>query len=212
MCWNPEISLSTFILGVAAISIGNITQTNDLQWSLFYLSIVSMQLIEFFMWKNLQNPSLIKFLSMIGLLTIFLQPIVAGLLIDNKQIQILFYLMFILWMIAYIITSSPIKFNTYKSTNGHLAWEWLQPKYNLLIVLWTLFIIVPFWFKNGMNMWWKIIITLFTILFACMSWYFYHETKTWGSVYCSFINIMSVFILILAFFSQYKCHFGQKII
>ena len=64
MCWNPDISLNTFLFGVFALLFIFLSNTfskyklkeftNPLVY-LFLFQIVVMQLIEFFIWKNLKT-------------------------------------------------------------------------------------------------------------------------------------------------------------
>lgn len=98
----------------------------DWKLALFYMSIASMQLLEYFIWtrglgKN--NTGANAILSKIGLLLIFVQPICTGLLIKNRLHQIIFYILYALWIVVFFYMSSPIIFKTSIAKNGHLNWE-----------------------------------------------------------------------------------------
>lgn len=206
MCWNPEVSLSTFVLGVAGILIGYINGLNDWRWSAFYISVASMQLLEFFVWSyGLRNRQTNTILSMIGLLLIGLQPVCAGLLLKSRIHQLVFYGLYMLFIAMYLSNTHPITFRTSIAKNGHLNWEWLQPQ-SWLIVIWTLFILIPIWVVSP-NKYMALLIIIFISSFTAIS-YAMHKSYggAWGSVYCSFINVMFVFVIVKAFLKQYKCY------
>ena len=203
MCWNPEISLSTFVFGIAAIIIGYINKEHDIKWALFYTTIVSMQLIEFFIWKNLGSKHINKILSIIAFVLIMIQPIAAGMLIENKSYMMIYYILYVLWLVVYITSSSPIKWITQKAKNGHLSWLWLNPAHDLLILTWTVFIICALLLSKG-SLLSRIICVTALALFTLVSWWYYKTQEfTWGSVYCSFINMIFLFIIGKSFWIHY---------
>ena len=84
MCWNAEISLNTFLFGCMTILFIYYTNTytryksllfDNLWYYIFLFVIISMQLLEYFIWKKIHNKSINQLLSKIGLFIIFLQPI-----------------------------------------------------------------------------------------------------------------------------------------
>ena len=65
MCWNKDISLNTFLFSsfILVLIIYNNTYTqykiNELDniWMyLFFASFIFMQLIEYFIWRNINDP------------------------------------------------------------------------------------------------------------------------------------------------------------
>ena len=54
MCWNAEVSLQSFLIGITAAFVG---YQNGLSFpiTLFCLTIVLMQLIEYFVWSSEGN-------------------------------------------------------------------------------------------------------------------------------------------------------------
>jgi hypothetical protein len=203
MCWNPDVSLSTFVFATAAIVIGYITRQHDLKWSVFYLSFALMQLLEFFLWKNLTKPMVNKVFSLLGLLLIMLQPVAAGLLIADNKYKPIYYALYALWLVIYFMTSLPITLKTQKAPNGHLSWLWLKPSHGILIVIWLLFIIAAVWLSSISTLA-KAILTLTLAAFTYVSWWYYHnQQSTWGSVYCSFINLVFIVVIAKSFWSQY---------
>lgn len=203
MCWNPEISLSTFVFAVAGIIIGYVNHQHNMAWNIFYMSFASMQLIEYFIWKNLGKKDVNTVLSVIAFLLILSQPIAAGLLIENKTYQMWYYALYVLWTLSYIMLSRPIVFKTEKATNGHLSWLWLSPGHGALIVTWVAFLVAAIWMSSSSTLT-KALITVGFLAITYISWWFYHKQEhTWGSMYCSFANIVFVLVIAKSFWSQY---------
>lgn len=202
MCWNPQISLSTFILACAGIVIGQINGLHDTKWSVFYLSIASMQLVEYFIWTHgLHKKAVNKALSAAGLLAVFLQPLAAGLFISNPSQQKLYYVAYLLWAGIYA-SIVPTVLKTTIAPNAHLAWKWLNPPVTFILT-WTAFLIAAM-YLSSMTRVEFVSISLFVILLTSISYHYYKSYEgAWGSVYCSFVNFIFVVILFKAFFKQY---------
>ena len=93
MCWNKQISLNTFIFsfGVLLLIIYNnnytqykIKELNNFWMYMFLSSIIFVQLIEYFIWNNINNPFYNQiFTTMVILLTLS-QPVFSLLLIKSN--------------------------------------------------------------------------------------------------------------------------------
>jgi hypothetical protein len=206
MCWNAEISLSTFIFGIAAIAISYINGISDWKWSIFYLSIISMQLLEYFIWTRKDWN---RILSILGFCIIILQPIAAGLLIANSTYQKIYYILYLLFIcicIFRIFQLYPIHFSTTVGHNGHLKWKWLDISI-VTVIIWTLFLLAAIYLSNSKSLFRELLV-LFIIALVSISLYYYKKHGTWGSVYCSFVNIQFIFILAHAFYIQYNSRYN----
>ncbi len=212
MCWNPTISLNTFIFALSAIVIGQIAKTHTLDWSLFYMSIASMQLLEYFMWtyasvhnNGVDATDLNSALSVVGLLIIFLQPVAAGFLIKHRQRRAAYFAMYAVWVAAYLALSMPsTSFTTTVAPNGHLQWNWLAPGSAWLIATWVAFIVTAICLSDhGHSTLFLAAIVAFNIAFVAGSYVMHRKSNAWGSVYCSFINVMFVVVLVRAFAQDY---------
>lgn len=206
MCWNDKVSLSTFVLAVAGIVIGYINDLHDVRWSVFYLVVASMQLLEFFVWRHLNDVVLNRWLSMLGLLILFMQPLSAGLLIRERSyiVHAAFYVCCILWILAYLSSSWPIKWSTTVAPNGHLSWNWLRLDI-WLAISWTAIVLTAI-FLSDIPRRNKVLVAMFVLCTIAISYrYGKKEARTWGSVYCSFINMMFVIIIGKAMWTQYSC-------
>ena len=75
MCWNETVSLNTFIFSLFGISFAYFNNVINSYLFVHLLSFNSMQLLEYFTWKHLNNKKINRLLSMLGLFLIFIQPI-----------------------------------------------------------------------------------------------------------------------------------------
>lgn len=209
MCWNENVSLNTFIFGIVTIIFiwynNNYTQYKITEFDniLFYFIIFSytfMQLIEFFLWKSINNNNnnMNQIFSALGwILGRILQPLMI-LLIIPKKYKIIKYLLSIIYFSLLIIIYlykhfyNPVEFKTIIDTNGHLYWKWAD-LYNYeqilfifhIIIFLTLFLSYPF-------------LTLFISLFLLYSVFIYKNS--FGSMWCWISNSILMYFLIKILF------------
>lgn len=193
MCWNTEVSLNTFIFSLFGTLFAYFNHVIGGIESLYYISFLSMQLLEYFTWKNLTNRKMNTFLSKIGLFLVFIQ--IPFFILHQSKITwrlkmglVFLYLIFSLFVKLYY----PIDYSMKKASNGHLAWNWLNfPGYVLIIYLsfiLGLLLYVKEYFK-------------FIIYFVVISaiYYTYNDTNTWGSLWCWISNILALRLICQVF-------------
>lgn len=204
MCWNENISLNTFLFGTATLIFiyynNTYTQykTPEFKNYIFYFlifSYMSMQLVEFFLWKsiNTKNKNMNKMFSIIGWIILrIVQPFMALLMIPRKYYK-LQYLLFICYVLALIILHiykylyNPVEFITTVDKNGHLYWKWVN-LYNYekilfiiyLIIFLTLYLSYPY-------------ILLFSGCVLLYSYFIY--TNTFSSMWCWILNSIQIYFL-----------------
>jgi hypothetical protein len=83
MCWNQYVSLNTFLFSafILVLIVYNnkyspykIDELNSIYAYFFLMSFFVMQLIEFFLWRNLNNKELNRLFSILGAFLLLLQP------------------------------------------------------------------------------------------------------------------------------------------
>lgn len=192
MCWNPEVSFKTFFISlITSIIALKMNYWNNLEF-LGFMSFSIMQLLEGFMWLNLNNDIIINILSIIGLCVIYSQPIfcIINQLKDHIKSNLLkIYLLIATPILIYYMLNGNNTVHVAK--NGHLAWDWLPD--NMSIILGYLFFCtIPFIIDFD-------IITMIKgfvfVISALLSYNIYKKYKTWGSMWCWFVNFFSLFIL-----------------
>lgn len=196
MCWNPKVSLNTFLFSLFGVSFAYFNNTIGLFELLYFLSFISMQLLEYFTWKYLNDKKMNTVLSQIGLSLIFIQiPLfilsyyAAG--YKFKALLIIIYLIFALFCLLYF----KIDYSMNKASNGHLAWNWLNFP-TVVIFIWLSFIFGVFLYQKQyfqFGIYSLIVISIY---------YTYYKTNTWGSLWCWFANILSLKLILQVFLSS----------
>jgi hypothetical protein len=174
-----------------ALANGVIPITN----ALYILSFISMQLVEYFTWKNLDNKQAVRLLSQIGVLVILSQVVFQinqDEFLPNKG---LWYLGFAcVTLLAF--STSKIDYSMHKAPNGHLAWNWLSSSPKWYVAFWVLCIL-------GLSIHMKrydiFIVTLSTLL---ITYYTYSSSGTWGSMWCWIANALAFWWIAKVFYKD----------
>jgi len=204
MCWNQDISINTFIFACLALLFIFFTNTftkyktktfDDHLVYLFFLEVAAMQLIEFFLWRNLKNKSLNKLFSQIASVVVLIQPLTLMLMIPNIIIKFVIILLYLIFVIAYYVYRgiyNPIIFHTSIGTNGHLSWEWMNYKgyENIFSFIYLLFFVTSLLFiKNTL-------LCLFVLISLIISLFLYYKYDTFSSMWCWYVNLFLLYFII----------------
>jgi len=204
MCWNADISLITFLFVCFSLVFIYITNTftkyktplfdNPFAY-LFVFSVGFMQLIEFFLWRNLNNKSLNVLLSKIASGVVILQILFLISLIPNTRVRDTLLFLFFLYLISYFYYKerySPIEFYTSLGKNGHLAWKWYKFKgyENIWAIVSLLFYIIPLIFIQNIPL------LLYTVTTMILSLYYYYKYDTFGTIWCWSSNLFLLYFII----------------
>jgi len=204
MCWNADISLNTFIFSCLALLFIFLTNTfskyktkafeNPLVYALLFVA-ASMQLIEFFLWRNLTNKNMNNLLSRIAGWIPLLQILILIFMIHNNTIKytiLLSYSIFLLFYYFYIELYKTIIFETTIGKNGHLVWEWIGTKGydNVFFYITLLFYIIPLFFIH------LPILNLFIVFSLFASIFFYLKHRTFGTMWCWSINLFLLYFIV----------------
>jgi hypothetical protein len=196
MCWNASVSLNTFVFGVFASLFSYFNDDMKILYVISYLSVIIMQLIEYFVWSETFSN---KLLSQIAFLLIFSQPIFNIISIEKRPELIPYLLLpYIIFVIVYTIITplNTLDFSMVPSKNGHLSWKWLES--NLLIILiWYMFLSSR-WIIDDMYISF-ILITIILIISIIL----YKDTQTWGSLWCWVCNIASFYFILCVFYKDF---------
>ena len=204
MCWNQDVSINTFGFACLALLFIYITNTytkyktktfNNPLVYLFFFSVASMQLIEFFLWRNLNDNAINNTLSIAASTLIIIQQLILMLMIKNMNIRYILLLVYALLLISVFLYKNanhiPIKFNTFVGINGHLSWEWMNWKKNKPSLLWLglIFYVLPLLFvKNN-------ILTLFVMLSMIITLIGYYKYNTFGTMWCWSSNLFLLYFM-----------------
>lgn len=199
MCYSPESSLSTFLF-VFSVCIylwirgGNVNKS--LAIILFFISL--MQIIEFFIWLNLECSDTNKWISLFIPILLFLQPVIvisSILYFNSGRLSPTFYKIALgIWF-----ASSPFFINWMKDgfdkctkvgTNGHLVWPYANSSKSIDQIIQSVYNLVLTIGIATLNTKWY---GIFYIVLSGFSYNYIREIygHSWGSIWCNFVNFLA---------------------
>jgi hypothetical protein len=212
MCWNESVSLNTFVFSIFVLLLiiynnaftqYKIPELNNIWVYLFFTSVFFMQLIECFIWRNINNKFYNHIFSIAAVLLLILQPILSIMILTSAQLQLRNILLMTYLSLA--IPYSIYKFSTKNvssivSENGHLQWKFFDVS-PFVFIIWLFFLLVSFIYKRK---WYYIIFGLVTLL---ISYYNYIKDNTMSSMWCWMVNVVMIYyafylLIVLPFFEK----------
>jgi hypothetical protein len=214
MCWNESISLNTFVFSffVLLLIIYNNTFTkykikelNNIWIYLFFMSFIFMQLIEFFIWRNINNDYYNNLFSILGTCLLIMQPIFSIMMLSNLQLRNILVILYLLIAIPYSI----YKFLTKKifstiGKSGHLKWDFFDASWFIMFIWFFFFFFSFIYHKNYMGFLFGIV-TLYTMYLT------YKNDNTMWSMWCWVVNSIMIYfafylLILLPFYEKgYVC-------
>lgn len=202
MCWNAEISMNTFLFACFTLTFIYFTNTytryksptfNPLVY-LYLFVVASMQLIEFFIWRNLKDKSINKLFTEIATVNITLQPLILMLMIESpwvRYVMLGLYALFIIVYQGYKTFVSPFEFHT-SVYNGHLKWDWADGdgiEKGIHFYYLALYVAAFLLIRNPL-------LTLFGLTSMILTFYLYFKDGTFGSMWCWLLNIFLLYFVV----------------
>lgn len=201
MCWNKDISLNTFLFSsfVLLLIIYNNTYTQykikelDNIWAyLFFVSFILMQLIEYFIWRNVNDPIYNNLFSIMATLLLIMQPIASAMLITNNTVRtniLSLYLVLTIPLTIYRLFTK--KINSTVSPLNHLKWNFILYENSIIekifFLVWFIFFLFPLFYEG------KTLGLLFGLLTFIIILYNYYKDKTVGSMWCWVVNSLMLY-------------------
>jgi hypothetical protein len=198
MCWNQHVSLNTFLFSsfVLLLIIYNnyytqykIKELNNLWIYIFLFSFISMQLIEFFIWRNINNKYN-KVFSIIACLLLLFQPIASLMMLKNIELRNILLTTYVIGALLYSIYKFNIT-NIYStiSKSGHLNWSFFNANIFFLLC-WLFFFTFSLFYERK---WIGLIFAFILLLFALIN---YMNDNTVGSMWCWIVNTSIIYYAI----------------
>lgn len=198
MCWNQHVSLNTFLFSsfVLILIIYNnyytqykIKELNNVWIYLFLFSFIFMQLIEFFIWRNINNKYN-KVFSIVAILLLLFQPIASLMILKNIELRNMLLTTYVIGAFLYSIYQFP-RTNIYSSVSklGHLNWSFFNA--NIFILLsWLFFFTFSLFYEKK---WVGIIFAFSLLIFSLIN---YTHDQTLGSMWCWIVNSSMIYYAI----------------
>ena len=137
-----------------------------------------MQLVEYFLWKNIDNPPQRQLWSKIGAAIILAQPLFLMNLIPDQNLKLKLMTGYTVVVVGSWVASKKAM-DTRVGENGHLIWDWF-PKPQIWAVVWVVSWFLPLLLSGSWGF-----LALCTAAFI-PSIYYYMEYATWGTMWCWF--------------------------
>jgi len=150
-----------------------------------------MQLIEYFIWKNINNAFYNSLYSKFAVLLLIFQPIASLMMLHNANLRGIMLVFYMLIAVPFCIYQFATKYvNTTVSTMGHLKWNFLtgltsyEPFY---IIIWLFFFMFSlFYNKNYQGF-------IFGFLTLLITLYTYAKDGSFGSMWCWIVNSIMIY-------------------
>jgi hypothetical protein len=199
MCWNQYVSINTFIFSIFVlifIAVNNkyspykIKEFDSIFVYLFFVSFVLMQLIEFFIWRNLKNEKMNKLFSILGAFLLIIQPIASLMMLKNNILKMKMIVIYSIPAFTYFIYQLKYhNFYTEVSKSGHLKWVWSIPNNKISIpVIFYLYFLMYSVFKNK-----HYLLITYSIALLLLSYYLYVKDDTVTSIWCWSVNTLMLY-------------------
>jgi len=199
MCWNAEISLNTFLFStfVLILIIYNnaytkykIKELNNVWMYIFIFSFVLMQLIEFFIWKNINNKYYNNVFSILATCLLIIQPVASIMILSNIELRNLLLVSYSLLAIPYSIYRVSTQYiHSSVGESGHLKWHFFDNN-PIIYVIWMFFFLFSFIYENH----WGGFIFVIVSLSICFINY-KHNNAMW-SMWCWLVNTFLIYYAI----------------
>lgn len=195
MCWNEHVSLNTFLFSsfVLLLIIYNnyytkykIKELHSPWIYLFFASFIFMQLIEFFIWRNINNKLYNNIFSLLGAGLIFIQPVISIMIIQNIRLRNVLLASYISLAIMWALYEISHK-NVYTeiSKKGHLKWAELHNTF-----IWFFFFAFSIIYSKNKALWALLIFATITIIISAL---YYRNDKSVGSMWCWGVNSLMIY-------------------
>jgi len=200
MCWNESVSLNTFLFSsfVLLLIIYNNSFTkykieilNNKWMCLFFASFIFMQLIEFFIWRNIDNKFYNNLFSIFSAILLIIQPIASVMLVTNIKLRNLLLVSYLLMAIPVSIYEFSTKhFHSVVSEGGHLKWKFFQPTPIIWVVFWVVWLFFFLFSFIYEKKWFGLIFALVTLIIVYIN---YKRDQTFLSMWCWIVNSIMIY-------------------
>ena len=199
MCWNQQVSLNTFLFSIFALLLimynnyythYKIIELHNGWIYAFLASFIFIQLVEFFIWRNIHDKYYNHFFSILAICLLIIQPICSIMILSNIKLRNNLLSIYLLLVIPYSIYNFSNKnIRSVKSESGHLRWLFLDNN-PIIWFVWLFFFFFSFFYEK------KWIGVFFGVCFLLISYYTYKKDNTIGSMWCWFANSSMIYYMV----------------
>jgi len=145
-----------------------------------------MQLIEFFIWRNIDNKIYNNLFSIFSALLLIIQPMASIMLVTNIQLRNLLLVSYLLMAIPVSIYEFSTKhFHSVVSEGGYLKWKFFQPTPIIWVVFWVVWLFFFLFSFIYEKKWFGLIFALVTLINVYIN---YKMDQTFLIFFCLILN------------------------
>ena len=189
MCYNKNVSIGTYILGL--VGCYNLYVNYDYKIeAIFFAFVIQMQLIEYFLWENQTCNDVNKTTTKIGTIINHSEPIVlwiAILLLSSKQLPLFINILMTIFVVVtifytkYVLSDKNECSLVTPESKPHIKWPWNTKNYGKIYYVFFI-LCMDLLFINSVDHGYHVA-TLATGSFLLSS-LIYYDKKTVGSMWC----------------------------
>lgn len=211
MCWNQDVSLNTFLFSMFVLGMimynnkytqYKITELNNGFVYLFFISFISIQLAEFFLWRNINDKFYNYVFSIVIIIILTIQPICSLLLLTNLALRNTMLILYSVIIIPYTIYFMSVYKNATITSHGHLKWNTnITSNSTFFSCIWVFFFLFSLFVEK------YYICLSFAILLIIISFYGYYKEGAFGTMWCWLANTVFLFLAVkLLVYLPYREH------
>jgi hypothetical protein len=199
MCWSAEVSLETFAFSLGVFIFAYLFGFEPKLLFLYFWFFL-MQLIEFFLWRNIDDAYWNRFFSLMAFSLLAIHPFTLTLIVSNPVIRVWFLGLYVIYvsLLLYVHISGrdKIDYSVSVAKNGHLTWKWVMD-YEKVYYIYLFFFVVLILEKECIA---------FIIIFITHFYSFtnYYQYNTFSSMWCWSANVIGLLILIRVVYMNHK--------
>jgi hypothetical protein len=195
MCWNESVSLNTFLFSMSVLCLimynnaytkYKIKELDNIWVYLFFASFISMQLVEFFIWRNINDKYYNHIFSVAGTILLLSQPFFSLMILSNIKLRNI--LLAICSLIVPYIIYKLLNIDIYSEVakNGHLRWKWINTS-PIIYILVVFFLSFSLFYEK------KYVFVFLGLGLLGLSYYNYKMDDTYSSMWCWLLNSIMLY-------------------
>ena len=206
MCYNKNISIYTYIIGLVSSYLLLTSNKKSLKiLGCFFIIVIQMQLVEYFLWSNNKCNSKNITISNIGAFLNFIQPIILYIAIlyynkditnDRKNILHITIFLYILSVFIYSLNLFPIGCSSVTEISApYLQWGWAYKKYpNFITIMFPIAFVILMYY--GLDKTYNLYLSLIFLISFLISYIIYKKQRSFGTIWCWFAAFIPIGILV----------------
>jgi hypothetical protein len=167
-----------------------IKELNNKWVYVFFTSFISIQFVEFLIWKNIDNTFYNNVFSILATIILFMQPIASLMIVTNKSLRNLLILSYLFLAIPFSVYNfSTNHIHSVIGESGHLRWKFFNTN-PIIWITWIFFFLFSFLYEQ---IWFAFLFGFITLFITYQN---YKKDHTMWSMWCWSVNSIMIYYAI----------------